>query len=36
MSIFFPLSFKKSNKLDKYIYTYFFYYPNYTLKQLFL
>jgi len=29
------LSFKKCNKLDEYIYTYFFHYPNYTFKQIF-
>jgi len=36
--IFFLLSFKKCNKLDEYIYIYFFIIPNlkYTFKQLFL
>jgi len=36
MSDFFPLSFKKCNKLDEYIYTYFFHYLKHTLKQFFL
>jgi len=33
-NLFFPLSVKKCNKQDKYICI--FYYPTYTLKQLFL
>jgi len=32
---FFPLSFKKYNKLDEYIYTYFFIIPIITLNKFF-
>ena len=33
--VFFPLSFKKYNKLDEYIYTYFFIIPIITLNNFF-
>jgi len=33
---FFPLSFKKCNKLDEYIYTYFFIIPIIPLKNFYI
>jgi len=35
MNIFFPLSFKMCNKLDEYIYTYFFIIPIIPLNNFF-
>jgi len=35
ISVFFPLSFKKYNKLDEYIYTYFFIIPIIPLNNVF-